>query len=223
MTRTRRAAASSGSRSASCRASSTIDLALLDRGVVLHLAVEHARAGAVAHRLDDPLGVGDVGRVGAEHPLGDVDLHRVQAPRADAAEQVGVAELVLAGDRVLDVAERPVEREDARWRRRRRPCGRSCSATGPAGRSAAAASGSSPDRVRRARGSRGGRRRRGWSSSAGWRRGRPGRATGPACAARRAQISSTLATPRAVSRMAWTRIGRSSPALASSWASSRST
>ena len=37
------------------------------------------------------------------------------------------------------------------------------------------------------------------------------------------QISSTLATPRAVSRMACTRIGRSRPALASSWASNRST
>ena len=87
--------------------------ALLDRGVVLHLPVEQHRAGAVAHRLDHPLGVGDVGRVRAEHPPGDVDLARVQAPGADAAEEVGVAELVLAGDGVGDVAERPVVRQHA--------------------------------------------------------------------------------------------------------------
>ena len=37
------------------------------------------------------------------------------------------------------------------------------------------------------------------------------------------QISSTLTMPRAVSRIAWMRIGRVRPALASSWASSRST
>ncbi len=40
-------------------------LALLARGVVLHLAVEHDRAGAVTHRLDHPHGVGDVGSVAA--------------------------------------------------------------------------------------------------------------------------------------------------------------
>ncbi len=74
-------------------------LALLDRGVVLHLAVDHHRAGAVAHLLDDVRGPGDVRGVGREHLLGDVDLHRVQAPGADAAEQEGVAELVLAGRR----------------------------------------------------------------------------------------------------------------------------
>ena len=38
------------------------DPALLDRGVVLHLAVEHDRPGAVAHGLDDPTGMGDLGR-----------------------------------------------------------------------------------------------------------------------------------------------------------------
>ncbi len=53
-----------------------------------------------------------VGRVGGEHSLGDVDLHWVQAPGAHAAEQVGVAELVLTGDGVLDVAEGSVEGED---------------------------------------------------------------------------------------------------------------
>ena len=78
-------------------------------------------------------------------------------------------------------------------------------------------------RGRRARRSRGARLRRGWSSSAGWRRGRRGRATGPASEATPAQISSTLATPRAVSRIACTSSGSVSPALASSWASSRST
>ena len=48
----------------------------------------------------------------AEDPLRDGDLCRVQAPGADAAEQEGVAELVLAGDDVGDVPERPVVRED---------------------------------------------------------------------------------------------------------------
>ena len=38
-----------------------------------------------------------------------------------------------------------------------------------------------------------------------------------------AQISSTLTIPRAVSRIAWIRIGRVMPAFASSCASSRST
>ena len=87
-------------------------LALLHRGVVLHLPVEHHGAGAVAHGGDDLAGVLHVGRVGGEHPLGDVDLHGVEAPGAHAAEQVGVPELVLAGDGVLDVAEGPVEGED---------------------------------------------------------------------------------------------------------------
>ena len=41
------------------------DLALLERGVVLHLAVEHDGAGAVTHRLDHPHGVRDVGSVAA--------------------------------------------------------------------------------------------------------------------------------------------------------------
>src|SRR5690606_979563 len=52
-------------------------------------------------------------RIGREDLLGDVDLHRVQRPGAHAAEQIGVAELVLAGDGVLDVAERTVERQDS--------------------------------------------------------------------------------------------------------------
>src|SRR4051794_31224438 len=37
----------------------------------------------------------------------------MERPRAHAAEQVRVTELVLAGDRVADVAERPVVRIDA--------------------------------------------------------------------------------------------------------------
>src|SRR5690606_8326475 len=78
-------------------------LALLERGVVLHLAVDHHRAGAVAHGRDDPAGPRHVLRCGREHLLGDVDLHRVQAPRTDAAEQERVAELVLAAHDVLDV------------------------------------------------------------------------------------------------------------------------
>ena len=88
------------------------DLALLHRGVVFHLPVEHHCAGAVAHGGDDLEGVGDVGWVGGEDLLGDGDLHGVQAPCPHAAEEVGVAELVLAGDDVLDVAEGAVVRED---------------------------------------------------------------------------------------------------------------
>ena len=54
--------------------------------------------------------------VGREDLLGDVDLHRVQRPGADAAEQERGAELRLAALDVLDVAERAVERQDARRR-----------------------------------------------------------------------------------------------------------
>ncbi len=57
--------------------------------------------------------MGDVGRVGREDLLGDVDLHGVEAPGPDTAQQVRVAELVFAGDGVFDVAEGPVEREDS--------------------------------------------------------------------------------------------------------------
>ena len=87
--------------------------ALLEGGVVLHLAVEHHRAGAVAHRGDHAAGVPDVLDAGAEDPVRDRDLLGVQRPRADAAEQEGVAELVLAGHHVGDVAERAVVGVDA--------------------------------------------------------------------------------------------------------------
>ncbi len=83
-------------------------LALLDRRVVLHLAVDHHRTGPVTHGGDDQPGVLHVLHRGAEHPVGDGDLLGVQRPGPDAAEQEGVAELVLAGDGVGDVAERPV-------------------------------------------------------------------------------------------------------------------
>ncbi len=79
--------------------------ALLEGRVVLHLAVEHHRAGAVAHRGDDAPRVRDVLDARGEDPPGDVDLLGVQAPGADAAEQERVAELVLARDGVGDVAE----------------------------------------------------------------------------------------------------------------------
>ena len=104
--------ASSGSRGGELLGQLEHHLALLHRGVVLHLPVEHHGAGAVAHGGDHLAGVAHVVGVGGEDALGDVDLHRVEAPRAHAAEQVGVAELVLAGDRVLDVAEGAVEGED---------------------------------------------------------------------------------------------------------------
>src|SRR4051794_9460666 len=74
------------------------DLALLDGSVVFHLAVEHDRARAVSHRVDHTLRLYDIARSWTEDSLGDVDLNRMQAPRADAAEQVCVAELVLAAD-----------------------------------------------------------------------------------------------------------------------------
>ena len=214
--RTRRSTARSGSRSASWRASATTTWHCLTEASSSILPFEHDGARAVAHRLDDLLGVGHVGRVGREHPLGDVDLHRVQRPRADAAEQVGVAELVLAGDGVLDVAERDRRTAGCRPSRRRRPCGRWCSARGPAGRSCGRRR--TPGRRRPSAGpdgpgSRGDRRRRGWSSCAGWPQGRPVRARGPACAGEARQISSTLATPRAVSRMACTMSGSVRPGL----------
>ena len=113
MTRTRRRRRAAGRGRRAARPSAIDDLALLDRGVVLHLPVEQDGAGAVAHRLDHPAGVRDVLRRRAEDPLGDLDLRRVQAPRPDAPEQVGVAELVLAGGRVGDVAERAVVRQHA--------------------------------------------------------------------------------------------------------------
>ena len=111
---------------------------------------------------------------------------------------------------VLDVAERPVEREDPG---RRAGVDHAPDRVVPEvllGASRAAPRGlAGPGR--RARGSRGGRRRRASSSSAARRRGRPGRSSCPACAGWRAAISSTFATPSAVSRIAWTRIGRSQP------------
>ena len=50
---------------------------------------------------------------GEKTRLRDLDLARVQRPRADAAHQERRAELRLAAGHVGDVAERPVEREDA--------------------------------------------------------------------------------------------------------------
>src|SRR5207237_1052935 len=83
------------------------DPTLLEGGVVLHLAVDHHRTGAVAHGGDDLLGPQHLGGRRAEDPPGDVDLHGVEAPRPDAAHEERVAELVLARDRVFDVAEGP--------------------------------------------------------------------------------------------------------------------
>src|SRR5215211_506576 len=117
-------------------------LALLPGGVVLHLAVDHVNAAAVRNRLDHLLGEAHLLGVGREDLLGDLDLHGVQRPGADAAQQEGGAELGLAAGYVLDVA---------------------------------------------------------------------------------VGISSRLTTPWAVSRIACTSIGRSTPAFASSWASRRST
>src|SRR5215217_4936197 len=79
-------------------------LALLPGGVVLHLAVDHVDAGAVRNRLDHLLRELDLVRRRREDLLGDLDLHGVQRPGPDAAEQEGGAELGLAALRVLDVA-----------------------------------------------------------------------------------------------------------------------
>jgi hypothetical protein len=59
-------------------------------------------------------------------------------------------------------------------------------------------------------GSRGGRRRRGWSSSAGWRRGRPGRARGPACGA--GERRSPRRWPRRAPSRGWRARGAAAPA-----------
>ena len=87
--------------------------ALLPGRVVLHLAVDHVDAAAVRDRLDDLLGEGHLVGVGGEDLARDVELRGVQRPGADAAHQVGGAELGLAALDVADVAERAVEGEDA--------------------------------------------------------------------------------------------------------------
>ena len=131
-------ALSSGSLSASCSASSTQDQALLERGVVLHLAVDHDRAGAVTHRRDDPPGVGDVLDAGGEDLVGDLDLLGVQRSRcrrSRAGRRCGTGPRTPPRRRCRRTGR---SRGRSRASRRRRPCGRSCSATGPAGTSRAA-------------------------------------------------------------------------------------
>src|SRR3990172_2922462 len=83
-------------------------LGLLERGVVLHSPVEHHRAGPIAHGFDDTLRSLDFLYRGAEFAPGDVDLARVQRPGADAAHQESGPELMPAGQRVFDSAERAV-------------------------------------------------------------------------------------------------------------------
>ena len=86
--------------------------ALFHRSVVFHFSVEHDRAGAVTHRLDHALRLLHIFGTRAEDTLGDIDLNRVKTPCTDTSEQVCIAELVFAGNDVLDVAEWTVERED---------------------------------------------------------------------------------------------------------------
>ena len=111
---------------------------------------------------------------------------------------------------VGDVAERPVEGQDPG---RRAGVDHARDRVVPEvllrGRRAARPGPSGPDR--RAPRSRDGRRRRASSSCAARRRGRPGPKLMPCMRGEAAAISSTLVTPSAVSRIAWTRIGRSSP------------
>ena len=70
---------------------------LFPGGIVLHLAVDHDRAGAVGHGGEDFPGKGDLGRIGRKHPLGDRYLARMQRPCPGAAHEEGVTELDLAG------------------------------------------------------------------------------------------------------------------------------
>src|SRR5437879_11183893 len=53
------------------------NLCLFERRVVLHSAVEHHRAGAVTHGLDDTFGSLDLLHRRAELAPGDLDLRRV--------------------------------------------------------------------------------------------------------------------------------------------------
>src|SRR5699024_12202364 len=77
-----------------------------------HLAFDHDGAGAVAHGLDDLLGVRDVFGSRGEDTLCNVDLDRMQAPCTHTAQQERVAELIFAGHCVADIAERAPERQD---------------------------------------------------------------------------------------------------------------
>src|SRR5438132_5156641 len=88
-------------------------LALLPGGVVLHLAVDHVHAAAVWDRLDDTFGLRHLHGLRREDSLGDLDLRRVQRPRAHAAEQEGRAELRFAALGVPDVPVGAVERKRA--------------------------------------------------------------------------------------------------------------
>jgi len=59
--------------------------------------------------------------VGREDLLGDADLHGVQRPRADAAEQEAARNWVSQPTVCLDVAVGAVEGQRADWRCTRRP------------------------------------------------------------------------------------------------------
>ena len=111
--------------------------ALLDRRVVLHLPVEHHRAGAVAHGFDHAPRMRDVLGGRAEHLVGDGDLLGVQRPgcrRSRAGTRCGTGPRTRPCRRCRRTGR---SRGRCRASRRRRPSARSCSATGPAGTSSA--------------------------------------------------------------------------------------
>src|SRR5262245_53427819 len=93
-------------------------LALLPGRVVLHLAVDHVDTAAVGNGLQHLPGEQHLVHRRAEDLLGDRDLVRMQRPGAHAPEQEGGATLVLAAERIPDVAERAIEGQGAGRRAR---------------------------------------------------------------------------------------------------------
>src|SRR5260370_25726379 len=87
---------------------------LLPGRIVLHLAVDHYRAGPVRHGIDDFLGETNLRRIRREHAFRDRHLGWVQRPSPDAAHDEGVAELGLARFLIVEVAEWTVKWLDAR-------------------------------------------------------------------------------------------------------------
>ena len=172
-------------RSASLRANISAEIdhyaALLPGRVVLHLAVDHVHAAAVGDRLDYLTCESDLVRVGQKTRLAMSIWTGCSDQRADAAHQERGAELRLAARDVADVAERPVEREDAGRRARVDHAPERVVPQVLLG-ARTRRLGVVRDPGRRARDSRDGRRRRAWSSSGARPRGRPARCSSPASA-----------------------------------------
>ena len=112
-TKARRRAASSGSFAASILARLTITLHCFQvaSSCILPSSIRTPRPSGIASSTF--FANSDLLDRRAEDLLRDRDLARVQRPGADAAEEERGAELVLAAERVGDVAERAVERQGA--------------------------------------------------------------------------------------------------------------